>query len=150
DQLSERAVRAAARMAAALKSDWIALHVGASDREMVDKAGSRRMERALRLAERLGASSARLASVDIAGEILRYAKRNNVTQIVVGRSDAGRISQWLGRSLSHQLVERAQDVSVSVVAPEEARSSAWRWEWPQPPAYAAALVPAATAVGIAV
>lgn len=150
DALSENAVRAAARMASALKSDWIALHVSASDRETTDKLGMRRMEKALRLAERLGATSARLSGSDIVGEILRYAKRNNITQIVIGRSGVGRLQQWLGQSLSHQLVEMAQDVSVTVVAPKDARVSPARWTWPAPPAYAAALLTASAAVGIAV
>ncbi|MDO9382654.1 MAG: sensor histidine kinase KdpD [Hyphomicrobiaceae bacterium] len=150
DVLSEKTVRAAARMASALKSDWIALHVSASDCETTDKAGLRRMEKALRLAERLGATSARVSGSDLVGEILRYARRNNITQIVVGRSGVGRVQQWFGRSLSHQLVETAQDVSVTVVAPEDGRSTVARWTWPAPPAYASALLPAAAAVGIAV
>lgn len=150
DVLSEKAVRAAARMAAALKSDWIALHVSVSDREMTDKAGMRRMEKALRLAERLGATSARLSGSDVVGEILRYAKRNNITQIVIGRSRVGQIKQWLGQSLSHQLVETAQDVAVTVVAPIEGRAPGVRWTWPAPPVYATALLSAAGVVGVAV
>lgn len=150
DALSEKAVRAAARMASALKSEWVALHVSASDREATDKIGLRRMEKALRLAERLGATSARSSGTDIVGEIMRYAKRNNITQIVIGRSSFGRVKQWLGRSLSHQLVETAQDISVTVVAPEEGRARPARWTWPARPVYATALLSAASAVGIAV
>jgi two-component system sensor histidine kinase KdpD len=150
DNQSEKVVRAAARMAAALKSDWIALHVSASDHEITDKAVTRRIDKALRLAERLGGDSARLSGSDIAGEILRYAKRNNVTQIVVGRSSAGRIMRFLGRSLSHQLVATARDVSVTVVAPDGAAAQRLSWVWPQP---SALFLPGATStvvVGVAV
>ena len=150
DASSDKTVRAAARMASALKSEWVALHVSVNDREVTDKAGMRRMEKAMRLAERLGATSARVSGSDIVDEILRYAKRNNVTQIVIGRSGVGRLQQWLGRSLSHQLVETAQDVSVTVVAPETGPVARDRWTWPAPPAYASVLLSAATAVGIAV
>lgn len=150
DALSEKVVREAARMASALKSDWIALHVSASDRETTDKAGLRRVEKALRLAERLGAASARLSGSDIVGEILRYAKRNNITQIVIGRSGVARLQQWLGQSLSHQLVETAQDLSVTVVAPKDARVARAAWTLPAPSAYATALLSATTAVAVAV
>lgn len=150
DVNSEKIVRGAARMASALKSDLIALHVSASDREATDKAGLRRTEKALRLAERLGATSARLSSVDIAAEILRYAKRNNITQIVIGRSGAGWLQRLLGKSLSHQMVATARDVSVTVIAPEGEPVARPGWTWPQPPVYAATLLSATVAVGTAI
>lgn len=71
----------------------------------------------MRLAERLGASTARLNATDLAGNILSYAKRNNITQIIIGRSKAGRIGRLLGRSLSRDLVRRADGLSVLIVAP---------------------------------
>jgi two-component system sensor histidine kinase KdpD len=44
DELAETVVRAAGRMAAALKSDWIAIHVVQSERENTDRAAVRRMD----------------------------------------------------------------------------------------------------------
>ena len=51
------------------------------------------MDAALKLAEELGGETKVLVGGDIPGELLRFAKFENVTQIVVGRSqgsDAGR------------------------------------------------------------
>ena len=89
DALSETVIRTAARLATAQKADWIALHLKPSDREIADRAVVRRTEKMMRLAERLGASTVRLSASDLAGEILAYAKRNNITQIIIGRSKAG-------------------------------------------------------------
>jgi two-component system sensor histidine kinase KdpD len=150
DALSEKVVRAAARMAAALKSDWLALHVSANDRETTDKNTLRRTDKALRLAERLGATSMRLSGGDITGEILRYAKRNNVTQIVVGRSSVGRLHQILGHSLSHELVAKGRDISVTVITPEEASGQRPAWRWPELPALARSGLTSVIAVGLAV
>jgi len=116
DEFSETVVRAAARMASALKSEWVALHLNPSDRESTDRTVQRRVEKAMRLAERLGATTARLNAKDLTAEILGYAKRNNITQIVIGRSRVGVVGTWLGRSLSDQLVSKAAGLSVTVVA----------------------------------
>jgi two-component system sensor histidine kinase KdpD len=123
DELSETVIRTAARLATGQKADWIALHLKPSDREIADRTIVRRTEKMMRLAERLGASTVRSNATDLAGEILAFAKRNNITQIVIGRSKAGLIGRILGRSLSRDIVRRAQGLSVMIVAPEAARSS---------------------------
>jgi two-component system sensor histidine kinase KdpD len=119
DELSETVVRAAARMASALKSEWIAIHLVQSDRESTDRAAVRRMEKAMRLADRLGATTVRLSAKDLAGEVLAYAKRNNITQIVVGRSRPGFMNAWFGRSLSAALMVAVTGLSVTVVASDD-------------------------------
>jgi len=118
DELSETVVRAAARMASALKSDWIAIHLVRSDRETTDRIAVRRMEKAMRLADRLGATTVRVNAKDLKQEVLAYARRNNITQIVIGR---GRPGLWGGLarpSLAEALTADARGVSVTVVAPE--------------------------------
>ena len=119
DAHSETVIRTAARLATTQKADWIALHLKLSDREVADRDVVRRTEKLMRLAERLGAAgTVRLNATDLGGEILAYAKRNNITQIIIGRSKAGPIGRLLGRSLSRDLVRRAQGLSVLIVAPE--------------------------------
>lgn len=118
NELAETVVRAAARMAAALKSDWIAIHVVQSEREQTDRASIRKMEKAMRLADRLGATTVRLHAKDLTSEVLAYAKRNNITQIIVGRSRPRFFDRWLGRSFSTSLVAEAAGPSVTVVAPD--------------------------------
>lgn len=154
DERSEAVVRAAARMAAALKSDWVAVNLKRLDRASVTRSEERRVEKALRLAERLGATTARLNAKDVADEILGYARRNNITQIVIGRSRAGQVGEWLGRSLSDQLVSRARDLSITVLAQEsEAPREPWI-KWPKPhvalstTASVVAAVSVATAIGL--
>jgi len=117
NELAETVVRTAARTATALKSDWIAIHVVQSERENTDRAATQRMEKAMRLADRLGATTVRLQAKDLTSEVLAYAKRNNITQIIVGRSQPGFVDRWLGRSFSTDLVAEAVGPSVTVVAP---------------------------------
>jgi two-component system sensor histidine kinase KdpD len=120
DELAETVVRAAARMATALKSDWIAIHLAQIEHESADRAALRRMEKAMRLADRLGATTVRVNAEDLAGEILSYAKRNNITQIVVGRSCPGWFGRVFDRSLSQHLIEKAAGLAITVVGSEAA------------------------------
>ena len=126
DAASEAVIRTSARLATAQKADWIALHLMPSDREIADRSVVRRIENMMRLAERLGATTVRLNASDLAGEILSYAKRNNITQIIIGRSKAGLLGRLLGRSLSRDLVRRAQGLSVLIAAPEAEKPSKGR------------------------
>lgn len=130
DELSETVVRATARMSAALKSEWIAIHLVQSDRESTDRAAVRRMEKAMRLADRLGATTVRVNAKDLAAEVLAYAKRNNITQIVVGRSRPSFLQDWFGQSLSAALTAGAAGISVTVVAPDQPKP---RSMWPTLP-----------------
>ncbi len=150
DDLSEIVVRTAGRMATAQKAEWVALHLKPSDREITDRAKLRRTEKLLRLAERLGASTARLNTADLTTDILDYAKRNNITQIVIGRSSASFIERFRDRSLSHELVRKARGLSILVVAPEiEPAPTAW-FVLPPIPAMTTAMTVAGGAVGAAV
>jgi two-component system sensor histidine kinase KdpD len=116
DPGSARVVRHAARLASGLNAPWTALHVDRPDVAPTDEPSIRRLDGHLHLAERLGAERARVIGDDIVGEILRFARRENVSQIVVGRS-RGRRGRFplRRRSLSEELVARAVDVSVQVV-----------------------------------
>jgi len=116
DEGSEQVVRVAARLASGLNAPWTALHVDRPDVARTDDASIRRLDAHLHLAERLGAERARVIGADIVAEVLRWARRENVSQIVIGRSlDRAWWKRWRRRSLSEDLVARAADISVQVV-----------------------------------
>lgn len=118
DEMAETVVRTAARMAQALKSEWIAAHVSSSERETADRALLKRTDKSIRLAERLGATTVRLRGTDAAGELLSYAKRNNITQIVVGQPQKSLLERWLGRTLSDRLIAAKSGLTIVVVTPK--------------------------------
>jgi two-component system sensor histidine kinase KdpD len=121
-------VRAARRIADQLKAPWIVVHV---ERAVMDEAAEKSVSEAIALAERLGGRTERLVGSDLPGEILEYAKRNNITQIVVGRSRAGWLREFLRRSFVHELVRRSEGVAIHVVTPVQAPRRA---RWPKFPA----------------
>ncbi len=124
DISSDGVVRAAARLATGLNAEWTAVFVERPGQEEVDPSRAKRVDDALRLAERLGASIERLSAYDLAGEVLRFARAENVTQIVLGRSRASFIARVLRRSLTEEIVRRSHDIAIHVVMDEAARPEA--------------------------
>jgi two-component system sensor histidine kinase KdpD len=121
DDTSETVVRAAARLASGLNASWIALYVERWSQGENSAKSVRSIDDALRLAERLGAETERLSGDDLAGEVLRFARRENITQIVLGRSRAGFFARLLRKSLTDEIVRRSTDISVHVVINEAPR-----------------------------
>ena len=132
DEKSEAVVRAAARIASALKSDWIAIHLALNEHGETERAAVRRIEKAMRIADRLGATTVRINARDLVAEVLAYARRNNITQIVIGRSERGFPMSLIRPSLSDALVAEAKGLLVTVVAPETSPKS--HRGWPRLPA----------------
>jgi two-component system sensor histidine kinase KdpD len=123
DALSMDVVRAASRLATGLNASWVAATV---DRPGGDAAGGGATDAALRLAQSLGAETTRLVGHDLPAEILGYAERENITQVVVGRSKAGFLGRLAGRSLSDALARRARLVGVHIVTGDKPREAARR------------------------
>ena len=126
DEVSERVVRRAAQLATSFNAAWTAVTIeplGRSD----DARKEARIAKTFSLAERLGADTTRLQGNDYTAEILRLARRENVTQIVLGQSHAGLWARLLGRSLPDELLRHAGPIEIHVVPHEEARRRLFSW-----------------------
>ncbi|RTL65629.1 MAG: sensor histidine kinase KdpD [Hyphomicrobiales bacterium] len=148
DPFAEKVIRTASRLAAAQKADWVALHLSSFDGNP-DRSLTRRIEKSMRLAQRLGASTARLNAKDLTAELLAYAARNNITQIVIGKSKAGWWGRLTGRSLSRDLVARAQGLAITIIAPDEVPRPRWQLSLPDVNTMGSAIGVAAAAVTVA-
>jgi two-component system sensor histidine kinase KdpD len=115
DAGSDRVVRAASRLASGLNASWVAATITSDSNDVTDPVSQRRTDETMRLAERLGADTARLSGQDIAAQLLRFAKRENITQIVIGRSNAGFWARLRRRSLPAALIRQGADMAVHVV-----------------------------------
>ncbi|MGO4706184.1 DUF4118 domain-containing protein [Microvirga sp. 2MCAF38] len=117
DETSSMVIRQAKRLADMIGAPFMAVTVESPSTRLGARA-RRRVDEALHLAESLGAEEVKtLVAVDLVGELLRFAKFENVTQIVVGRSGSGWLAELLGRSFPHQLLRAAEDIAIHVVTP---------------------------------
>jgi two-component system sensor histidine kinase KdpD len=82
---AERVVRAARRMAAGLRAEWVVVNVETPAYTRLPQTDRDRVVQTLRLAEQLGAETTTLTGHDVAGEVLAYARRRNVSRIVLGK-----------------------------------------------------------------
>lgn len=118
DVMAEQVVRAAARMANGLNASWLAVHI-ANVSTIANPARLKLVDDALALAERLGAEVSRQTSADLAAEVIRLARRENITQIIIGRTEPGLLKRLLGRSLPDAILKQAHGLAVHVLTGEE-------------------------------
>lgn len=114
DDAAERVIRRTSHLATGLNAEWLAVHLerpGATP----DASATARIASALALAERLGGQTHRLSGPDPVELALKLARRENVTQIIVGKGRAARWRSPWRRSFSETLARRAQGVEVHVV-----------------------------------
>ena len=127
---SESLIRWTRRMADSLQCPWLAVHVESS--RQPDEAAQSRLEKNLSLARTLGAEVIDTADENLARGLLRIARQNNVSQIIVGKPAAASFLEWLrAGKLLRQLARDSGDIDLQVVRAEKsgnARTQA-RWKW---------------------
>jgi len=108
-------VRAAARLAASLKADWIAVYVETPALQRLPDARRERTLNALKLAAELGAETATLAGADAATALIGYAQARNVSKLVAGASARTGVERRLRRPLSERIAEKAGDLDLTLI-----------------------------------
>lgn len=106
----EALVRAGRRLAERRKAPWTVVTV---DNGHAGPAERQRLERVFELASRLGAEVKTLRGYDVAGEILAFARDQNVTTLVLGRS----YNRWwhFRKSISRYLLKQAEAFEVTFI-----------------------------------
>ncbi|KMQ74348.1 sensor histidine kinase [Marinobacter subterrani] len=106
----ETLVRAGRRLAERRKAPWTVVTV---DNGRAGPAERQRLERVFELATRLGAEVKTLRGYDVAEEILAFAKDQNVTTLVLGRSH----NRWwhFRKSTSRHLLKKADAFEVTFI-----------------------------------
>jgi two-component system sensor histidine kinase KdpD len=111
---STKVVRAAKRMAMSLRAEWIAVHVE-SPRVHLSEDQKNSAIQNLRLAEQLGAETRVLTSMDVAMEIIAFARERNVTKIITNKHDKSRWKEFIFGSLVEQLVRKSGDIDIYII-----------------------------------
>src|SRR5215510_8476321 len=120
--LSVRLVRAARRMAALLRAEWLAVYVETPTQLRLPEADRERVVNTLRLAEQLGAETATLSGHSVSEELLTYARTRNVSKIVVGKPLRARWREIVFGSVVDELARNTDDIDVYVISGEHDNS----------------------------
>ncbi|MDT2023778.1 sensor histidine kinase KdpD [Methylocella sp. CPCC 101449] len=126
DPRSAGLVRFTKRLADRLHAPWTAICIETRRSLQLTDADRSRITETMRLAGTLGADTLMIPSVErrIADDILNFARMNNVTQIVVGKSTRSWWFELLNGSVVHDLVRRGGKISVHVIAGDDLASEA--------------------------
>jgi two-component system sensor histidine kinase KdpD len=116
---SARLVRAARRLADRLRAEWLVVYVETPAEVRLGEADRDRIWQTLRLAEKLGAETTVLSGERPADAILQYARRRNVSKIVVGKPAHPRWKDVLFGSVRDELVRGSGDIDIYVISGEE-------------------------------
>ncbi len=121
----EAVIRRAARIAARTPgSELLAVHVDRDDGLADGSTGPLETQRAL--VASVGGSFHQIPGDDVPETILRFARAENATQIVLGASLRGRVlTLFTGKSIPTRLARKAGHIDVHLVSRERASSSGW-------------------------
>ena len=111
-------VRYGKRLADRLHAPFTALSIETARSQQLSEEERDRIADTLRLAERLGGEAVTLPAISrrVADDVIGYARANNVTHIVIGKSTRSRWFEILHGSVVHDLVRRSGSISVHVIA----------------------------------
>ena len=119
-------VRYTKRLADRLHAPWTAISIETRRSLQLTDEQRDRLADTLRLAEALGGEALTIPGVGrrIADDVIGFAHANNVTQIIIGKSTRSWWFEIMRGSVVHDLVRRAGNISVNVIAGDELRGGA--------------------------
>ncbi|MDD4137990.1 MAG: DUF4118 domain-containing protein, partial [Methanoregula sp.] len=118
--LSERLVRTARRQADRMGgARWTALYVETPAHHRLSREGQEQLARTMELARKLGAETVTLFGFNIASTVIDYARRHNITRIIVGKTLRPRWQEYVFGSIVDQLIHDSGTIDVYVISSEE-------------------------------
>ena len=131
---NKKIINTAAKMANAFPARFTALYVRTGTKsEDLDKE---KLEEHIRYAEKMGAEIVMTHGVNIPVQIAEYARLSNVTQIVIGQSNAHRNYFFSKATLTEKLIEIVPDIDIHIIPDTmktriyQKRSYVWNVEKP--------------------
>ena len=97
--------------------DWYAVYVETSDEEpgRISPEAYATLQENIRLAERLGAQVVKLKGNDVADQLLKFARENEITHVIFGQSARSRWDIFWRGSVINRFLREVNDVAVHVI-----------------------------------
>ena len=114
---AKQLIRKAYAIAKDVHAEWYAIYVLPTGFTEPSGRGKLYLTDALNLAEELGAKIMNLSGNDVADEIIRFARENNITRIVIGKPLRSAIVELFKRSPASRLLRAAGDFELHLITP---------------------------------
>ncbi len=119
DPRSAGLVRYTKRLADRLHAPWTAIYIENRRTQQLTEVERDRIADTLRVAEKLQGEAVTIPTGrNVADDILSYSRANNVTQIVMGKSERTRWFELVNGSVVRDVVRHSGNISVHVIAGE--------------------------------
>ena len=116
--LSERLVRTARRQADRMGAQWTAIYIQTPSYHRLPKEARDRIARTFQLVEKLGGTSRTVFGINVPFAILDYARKHNITRIIIGKTLRPRWQEFLFGSVVDQLIHNSGYIDVYVISSE--------------------------------
>jgi len=103
---STRLIRSARRLAYQMGVEWFVLYVETPDSIKLTVKAQESMAAAIRLAEKLGARAVTRQGESVVTVIVDFARKNNITRIVLGKSQSNRFRRLIFGSMADNIARR--------------------------------------------
>ena len=113
---SAQLIRAARRLATSLHATWIAVYVETPAALRLSAPDRERLAANMRLAESLGAEAVTVRGDDAAMELVDFAKKHNVTKLIVGKPTHARWRDTFRRSFLNDVVRLSGEIDVHAIS----------------------------------
>ena len=114
--LSERLIRTARRQADRITAQWSAIYVETPSHHRLSKEAKEQVSRMLQLAEKLGATTSTVFGINVANAVIEYARRHNITRIIIGKTLRPRWQEFVFGSVVDQLIHNSGTIDVYVIS----------------------------------
>ncbi|MEI7434305.1 MAG: sensor histidine kinase KdpD [Methanomicrobiales archaeon] len=117
--LSERLVRTTRRQADRINANWDAIYVETPSHHRLSKTAKEQVWRTLQLAEKLGATTATVFGLNVADTAIEYARKHNITRIIIGKTLRPRWQEFVFGSVVDTLIHNSGTIDVYVISSQE-------------------------------
>jgi len=117
--LSERLVRTARRQADRMGAQWTAIYIETPAHYRLSKEAKEQLTRTLQLAGKLGATTVTVFGLNIATTVIDYARRHNITRIIIGKTLRPRWQEYVFGSVVDQLIHDSGNIDIYVISSSE-------------------------------
>ncbi|MGD0153043.1 MAG: sensor histidine kinase KdpD [Thermacetogeniaceae bacterium] len=107
-------IRIGSRLADSLQAEWMVVHVDTLRSDAHHEAAKNSLNAHFHLAEELGAETMVLPGNDVAEELLRVARKRNVTHIVIGKPLRSRLGDFLHGPIVDKVIRGSTGIGIHI------------------------------------
>jgi two-component system sensor histidine kinase KdpD len=117
--LSERLVNTGKKLAADLKAEWYVVYVETPERLSLETDMENRVKRILHLAEQAGAKVITLPGRTVPEGVIRFARENSITKIIIGKPLRARWQEVVFGSPVDEILHKSGTIDVYIITDSE-------------------------------